>query len=83
MKKFIFGLILALSSFLSAQEPNIIVILIDDMGYGDLSVYNPGAKTTTPHLNSLASDGMRFTDFHTNSAVCTPTRYGLLTGRYA
>ena len=83
MKKHLLGLFLALSSFLSAQEPNIIVILVDDMGYGDLSVYNPGAKTTTPHLNSLASDGMRFTDFHTNSAVCTPTRYGLLTGRYA
>lgn len=83
MKKFLFSLFTAFSSALSAQEPNIIVILVDDMGYGDLSVYNPGAKTTTPRLNSLAAEGMSFTDFHTNSAVCTPTRYGLLTGRYA
>ncbi|MGJ8697450.1 MAG: sulfatase-like hydrolase/transferase [Verrucomicrobiaceae bacterium] len=83
MKKFLPGLFLALSSLLSAQEPNIIVILVDDMGYGDINAYNPAAKTTTPRLDALAADGMRFTDFHTNSAVCTPTRYGLLTGRYA
>lgn len=66
-----------------AETPNIIVILVDDMGYGDLGVYNSNAKTTTPNLDSLANAGMRFTDAHTNSAVCTPTRYGLLTGRYA
>ena len=52
MKKHLLGLFLALSSVLSAQEPNIIVILVDDMGYGDLSVYNPGAKTTTPASNT-------------------------------
>lgn len=66
-----------------AATPNIIVILVDDMGYGDLNSYNASAQTTTPNLDALASAGMRFTDFHTNSAVCTPTRYGLLTGRYA
>lgn len=68
---------------LSAETPNIIVILVDDMGYGDIQKYNPAAKTTTPNLDAMADAGMRFTDFHTNSAVCTPTRYGLLTGRYA
>ncbi|MDC1405438.1 sulfatase-like hydrolase/transferase, partial [Akkermansiaceae bacterium] len=83
MKKYFSSLFLALSSLLPAQEPNIIVILVDDMGYGDIKAYNPAAKTSTPRLDTLASEGMRFTDFHTNSAVCTPTRYGLLTGRYA
>lgn len=66
-----------------ADTPNIIVVLVDDMGYGDLKSYNANAKTTTPHLDALASAGIRFTDAHSNSAVCTPTRYGLLTGRYA
>ncbi len=66
-----------------AATPNIIVILVDDMGYGDLNVYNANAKTTTPNLDALATAGMRFTDAHSPSAVCTPTRYGLLTGRYA
>lgn len=66
-----------------AETPNIIVILVDDMGYGDLKSYNANAQTTTPHLDAMAVAGMRFTDAHTNSAVCTPTRYGLLTGRYA
>jgi len=74
---------LPLINLLSAQTPNIVIILVDDMGYGDLKSYNPEAKTTTPNLDGLAAAGMRFTDFHTNSAVCTPTRYGLLTGRYA
>ena len=62
--------------------PNIVVILADDLGYGDLSCQNPQAKTRTPAHDRLASEGMRFTDAHSNSAVCTPTRYGLLTGRY-
>lgn len=66
-----------------AETPNIILILVDDMGYGDIQAYNPNAQTATPHLDALASAGMILTDFHTNSAVCTPTRYGLLTGRYA
>jgi len=67
----------------SSKLPNIIIILADDMGYGDIQAYNPESKITTPNLNSLAQEGMRFTDAHTNSAVCTPTRYGLMTGRYA
>ena len=62
--------------------PNIIVIFADDLGYGDISIYDKNNKINTVNLDKLASDGMRFTDAHTPSSVCTPTRYGLLTGRY-
>ena len=62
--------------------PNIVYILADDMGYGDLGCQNPGSKVPTPNLDRLAKQGIRFTDAHSPSAVCTPTRYGLLTGRY-
>ena len=65
-----------------ASKPNVVVILADDMGIGDLGCYNPKGKIATPHLDRLAAGGMRFTDAHTPSSVCTPTRYGLLTGRY-
>lgn len=65
------------------QLPNIVFILADDLGYGDLGCYNPDSKILTPHLDRLAGEGMRFTDAHSPSSVCTPTRYGLLTGRYA
>ncbi len=64
-------------------RPNIVIILADDMGYGDLNCQNPDSKIPTPHLDRLASQGMRFTDAHSPSAVCTPTRYALLTGTYA
>jgi len=64
------------------QPPNIVYILADDMGYGDLACQNPKSKIPTPHLDKLASEGIRFTDAHSPSAVCTPTRYGILTGRY-
>ena len=66
----------------SAGVPNIVVILADDMGYGDVQALNRTSRIPTPHLNRLAQSGMTFTDAHTPSAVCTPTRYGLLTGRY-
>ena len=62
--------------------PNIVVILADDMGYGDVKCYNPASKIPTPNMDRLAEQGVRFTDAHSPSAVCTPTRYGLLTGRY-
>jgi len=65
------------------DKPNIIFILADDMGYGDLQCLNPKSKIPTPHTTTLAASGMRFTDAHSGSAVCTPTRYGVLTGRYA
>jgi arylsulfatase A len=64
-------------------KPNIVVILADDLGYGDVGCYNAQSKIPTPHLDRLAGEGMRFTDAHAPDAVCTPTRYGLLTGRYA
>jgi arylsulfatase A-like enzyme len=64
------------------KHPNIIYILADDLGIGDLSVYNENSKINTPHLDQLAAEGMRFTDAHTSSSVCTPTRYGIITGRY-
>jgi arylsulfatase A len=63
--------------------PNIVVILTDDQGYGDVSAFNPASRIPTPHIDRLAREGMRFTDAHSSSSVCTPTRYGLLTGRYA
>ena len=66
----------------AADRPNIIVILADDQGFGDLGANNPQSKIATPNLDALAKGGLRFTDGHTSSGVCTPTRYSLLTGRY-
>jgi arylsulfatase A len=66
----------------AAAPPNIVYILCDDLGYGDVQCLNPEGKILTPHADRLAREGMIFTDAHTSSAVCTPTRYGLLTGRY-
>lgn len=63
-------------------NPNIVFILADDLGYGDVSCLNPDSKISTPNLDRLATSGLRFTDAHSSSAVCTPTRYGILTGRY-
>lgn len=65
------------------MQPNILIILADDLGYGDLRCYNPEAKVPTPNLDRLAREGMRFTDAHAPSTVCTPSRYSLLTGRLA
>ena len=67
----------------ATNRPNILFILADDLGYGDVACYNPEAKAPTPHLDALARQGMRFTDAHSPSTVCTPTRYSLLTGRMA
>ncbi len=67
----------------SAPPPNIVFILADDLGYGDPQCYNPQSQTPTPNIDRLATEGLRFTDMHTPSAVCSPTRYGVLTGRYA
>ncbi|MDF2959325.1 MAG: atsA 21 [Paenibacillus sp.] len=64
------------------QPPNIIYILADDMGYGDLSCLNEHSQWKTPNLDRLAAEGMHYTDAHATSAVCTPSRYGILTGRY-
>lgn len=62
--------------------PNIIYVLADDLGWGDLECYNQQSAVPTPNANHFAGQGMRFTDMHSPSAVCTPTRYGILTGRY-
>ena len=66
---------------IEAATPNVVVIYADDLGYGDLSCYNSKSKVHTKNLDRLASEGMRFTDAHSPSTVCTPSRYGLLTGR--
>ena len=66
-----------------SQAPNIVLILADDLGYGDIGSYNPQSQVQTPRMDRLAEEGMRFTDAHSPAAVCTPTRYALLTGRYA
>lgn len=65
------------------SRPNIVYILADDLGIGDVGAFNPAGKIPTPNMDRLASEGMKFTDAHSGSAVCTPTRYGILTGRYA
>ena len=64
------------------SRPNVIYILADDMGYGDVRAYNPDSRIPTPVLDSLCSQGMIFTDAHSNSSLSTPTRYGIMTGRY-
>ena len=78
----ILALALMLAGLNAAEKPNIIVILADDQGFGDLAANNPQSKIATPNLDALAKGGLRFTDGHTSSGVCTPTRYSLLTGRY-
>ncbi len=66
-----------------SPHPNIIYILADDMGYGDVGALNENSGIPTPHIDRIAREGMIFSDAHTSSSVCTPTRYGILTGRYA
>ena len=65
------------------QRPNVVLVLADDLGFGDIEPNNSSSGIPTPGFNRLAREGMRFTDAHTGSSVCTPTRYGLLCGRYA
>ncbi len=67
----------------ATRPPNIVYILADDLGWGDLHRYNPNSAVPTPHADRLAKQGTLFTDMHSPSSVCTPTRYGILTGRYA
>lgn len=64
------------------EMPNIVIVMADDMGFGDVKALNPQSRIPTPHLDRLAKQGMTFHDAHSPSGVCTPTRYGILTGRY-
>jgi len=66
----------------ATSRPNILILYADDMGYGDLGANNPASKIPTPHLDRLADEGMRFTDAHSSSGICSPSRYALLTGRH-
>lgn len=66
----------------AAVKPNLVYIICDDLGYGDVSALNPAGKIPTPNIDRLADQGMIFTDAHSSSSVCTPTRYNVLTGRY-
>ncbi|MDQ8207387.1 arylsulfatase [Coraliomargarita sp. SDUM461003] len=84
MQGLIFGGLLGVACLASAsQKPNIVYILADDLGYGDVHSLNPErCQIQTPHMDAVAQSGMIFTDAHTTSSVCTPTRYGIMTGRY-
>jgi arylsulfatase A-like enzyme len=72
----------ALNANETTKKPNVVFILFDDLGYGEPTAFRAESEFKMPNLDKLAREGMRFTDAHTPSAVCTPTRYGLLTGRY-
>ncbi|MFO7903448.1 MAG: arylsulfatase [Pirellulaceae bacterium] len=78
-------LVFPLTCFAATRDaetpPNVLLILADDLGYGDVACYNPRSKVPTPHLDRLAAEGMRFTDAHSPSTVCTPSRYSVMTGR--
>ena len=84
-------LVLCLATLLAAsvvlgatphRPPNVVILYADDMGYGDLGAANSKSKIPTPNLDTLASEGMLFTDGHSSAGVCSPSRYALLTGRY-
>ena len=74
------GFALAALAGSAFAKPNFVVIMADDLGYGDTSVY--GGWVKTPQLERMAAEGLTFTDFHTNSSVCSPTRAAFMTGRY-
>lgn len=73
---------MTLSSLSAAERPNILILYADDLGFGDLTCYHAESKIPTPNLDQLAAEGMRFTDGHSSSGICTPSRYALLTGRH-
>lgn len=81
---FLVLIVSVISIRLSAEErPNVVIILADDLGIGDVSSFNEDAAWKTPNIDKLAARGKSFSDAHTNAALCTPTRYGILTGRYS
>ncbi|MCC6342334.1 MAG: arylsulfatase [Bryobacterales bacterium] len=81
-RDFLAGMGAASQTRAAQEKPNIVYVLADDLGWGDLRCYNPLSAVPSPNAGRLASQGVRFTDMHSPSAVCTPTRYGILTGRY-
>lgn len=83
LRVFLLSLAALTGSVAAGELPNIVIILADDMGWGDPQCYQEDSKCPTPNLDRIAAEGMRFTDAHTPSSVCTPTRYTLLTGRYS
>jgi arylsulfatase A-like enzyme len=77
----LFSVLVVVEATLARDLPNVVFILADDMGYGDVSCYYPRAAVKTPHIDGLAANGVRFTNGHSPASVCAPTRYGILTGR--
>ena len=82
IKLFIGAVLLATSLWADSASPNIVILYADDMGVADVSYGNPDAKIQTPNIDRLASHGMTFTDGHSSSGICTPSRYALLTGQH-
>ncbi len=75
------GLLLCVTSARAAERPNVVFVLTDDLGYSDVGCYG-ATKIKTPHIDRLASEGLRFTDFHTAASICSPSRAAFLTGAY-
>ncbi len=82
LKLLTFAVLAAAPALPAADKPNFIFILCDDLGYGDVKCLNPDGKIATPNMDRIAQEGVKFTDAHTPSSVCSPTRYGCMTGRY-
>ena len=81
MNRWIYLTLLCLGNLLQgAERPNVLLIFTDDQGMNDVGAY--GSEIATPHIDSLAQDGMKFTQWYVASSICTPSRYGLLTGKY-
>ncbi|MEM7393463.1 MAG: sulfatase-like hydrolase/transferase, partial [Verrucomicrobiota bacterium] len=81
--RYLTALLFFTSWAVAADRPNIVFILADDLGYGDVQCYNPESRIPTPNIDRLAKEGILFTDAHSPSTVCTPTRYSVMTGRMA
>jgi arylsulfatase A-like enzyme len=74
--------LLLMAAGAQARPPNVVVILADDVGWGDIRAYNPESRIPTPNLDEMARKGMRFTNVHSSAALCAPSRYSALAGNY-
>ena len=81
IKLLVLGFLLAAVCSAGVDKPNVIFILMDDMGYSDVSCYG-ATKVSTPHIDRMAAEGMQFTDFHTGASICSPSRAAFMTGAY-